>query len=161
MKAEKTKKVEIWVGNKTSPVYTIYPKRIDVAIDASFVRVEANDGTEYETAPENVVIKTYDKDKAYCRFCFNSRVYEPTEEELRDPFASEFTDENDFASRVVGHSCCGHAMYLSSGAGQSLRFEVMAYNDKIGENQMVGIYSPKFCPECGRAITEYRTEETK
>ena len=159
MKKEKKRKVEIWVGNKTLPRYTIEPKQIRNAIDGSFILIEAVDGVEYETAPENVVILTSYENKKYCNFCFNSRVYEPTEEELENPFATEFTDENDFSSISVGYSCNGHNLYLSSGAGKPMRFEVLAYNEKIRENQVVGLYSPKFCPECGRALTEYEQEE--
>jgi hypothetical protein len=99
------------------------------------------------------------KSKKQCRYCFNARTYQPTEEELNDPFYNELTDENDFSSIVVGCSCNGHAVYLSSGAGSPLRLEVLAYNDKIRENQLVGEYFPKFCPECGRAITEYERRQ--
>ena len=34
----------------------------------------------------------------YCKYCFNARVYKPTDEELMDPFATELTDENDSSS---------------------------------------------------------------
>ena len=126
--------------------------RTDLCDEACFVTKVAQQIYKECFAVQNVT-------KRYCRYCFNARVYEPTEEELTDPFSTELTDENDFSSISVGHSCNGHALYLSSGYGKSLRFEVFGYNEKISENQLVGLYSPKFCPECGRALTEYEQEE--
>ena len=43
-----------------------------------------------------------EKHKSCCRFCFNARVYGPTEEEMMDPFITELTDENDSSSCGVG-----------------------------------------------------------
>lgn len=91
----------------------------------------------------------------YCRFCFNSRVYEPTEEEMMDPFYNELTDENDLHDIGVGRSANGYRIGLVSGAGKPMRIEFWAYNAHSEMNTVVAKYSPKFCPECGRALTEY------
>ena len=132
----------------------------NVEYNGSIYTLRDEDGYEVQVHESNVIlisepVNESNQIKSYCGFCFNSRVYHPTEEELQDPFRSELTDENDFSSICVGHSCNGHNLYLSSGAGRPMRFEVFAYNEKIRENQLVGLYSPKFCPECGRALTEY------
>ena len=78
-----------------------------------------------------------------CYLCDNAR--------LND----ELEDYNDFHSSTIGsfsHDC---RIMLSSGWGKPLRIEIARWNDDVQEWQDIGIYYPKFCPECGREIREY------
>ena len=91
----------------------------------------------------------------YCKYCFNARVYKPTEEELMDPFATELTDENDSSSCGVGQSSMGTRFMISSGYGEPVRIEIDKFLELRQEWVTVGKYYPKYCPECGRRLDEY------
>ena len=95
------------------------------------------------------------QDKIYCKYCFNARVYEPTEEELLDPFSSILTDENDFSSRSIGYCDKENRIMVSTGNGEPVRIEVERWIPQRSEWGIVGKYYPKFCPECGRKLNEY------
>lgn len=99
-------------------------------------------------------IKNEDK-QGYCKYCFNARVYKPTEEERMDPFATELTDENDSSSCGVGHSSMGTRFMISSGYGEPVRIEIDKFLELRQEWVTVGKYYPKYCPECGRRLDEY------
>ena len=96
-----------------------------------------------------------EKHKSYCRFCFNSRVYEPTDEELMDPSITELTDENDSSSCGVGKSSMGTRFMISSGDGEPVRIEIDKFLELRQEWVTVGKYYPKYCPECGRRLNVY------
>ena len=88
----------------------------------------------------------------YCRFCFNSRVYQTTED---DWFSTPFTDENDSSSISVGDACKHRRILISSGHGEPTRIE---FDEWFEDNQRwitTAQYYPKYCPECGRKIDEY------
>ena len=92
----------------------------------------------------------------YCKYCFNARVYKPTDEELMDPFATELTDENDSSSCGVGHCFTRNRRFMiNSGNGQPVNIEFEEWTEKMPEWHRVGIYYPKYCPECGRRLDEY------
>lgn len=91
----------------------------------------------------------------YCKYCFNARVYKPTDEELMDPFATELTDENDSSSCSVGQSSMGTRFMISSGYGEPVRIEIDKFLELRQEWVTVGKYYPKHCPECGRRLDEY------
>ena len=95
------------------------------------------------------------KTKPYCKYCFNARVYKPTDEELMDPFATELTDDNDFSSCSVGESSMGTRFMISSGNGEPVRLEIDKFFEDYQEWYTVGKYYPKYCPECGRRLDEY------
>ena len=95
-----------------------------------------------------------------CKFCTNARSYLPTEEELYS--GNILTDINDFSSHSIGKSIDEHRFMLTSGSGKPLRIEHYvwcAFGD--GDHQWVtsGVYYPKYCPECGRELTEYKIGE--
>lgn len=96
--------------------------------------------------------------KEYCKYCFNARVYEPSEEEMMDPFNTELTDENDSSSHGVGR-CAGttRRFMISSGYGRPLRIEMDQWLEARQEWLTVGEYLPKYCPECGRRLDEYES----
>ena len=77
-----------------------------------------------------------------CYMCDNARINE------------KLTDENDYSSCSLGDGKKGLRMMLSSGWGRPLRIELQEYCGGYGW-RTVGIYFPKFCPNCGREIIEY------
>ena len=100
-------------------------------------------------------IKNEDK-QGYCKYCFNARVYKPTEEELMDPFATELTDENDFSSRSIGHCHSKERRFMiNSGNEHPVNIEFELLDNRTKEWYTVGKYYPKYCPECGRRLDEY------
>lgn len=96
---------------------------------------------------------------SYCKFCFNARVYKPTEEELMNPFNTELTDGNDSSSICVGMSCEHLRFMISSGYGEPVRIEIDEYLPKLKEWHTFGKYYPKYCPECGRRLDEYEVSK--
>ena len=92
----------------------------------------------------------------YCKYCFNARVYKPTDEELMDPFSTELTDENDYSSCSVGHCFSRNRRFMiNSGNGHPVNIEFEEWTEEMPEWHRVGIYYPKYCPECGRILNEY------
>lgn len=101
-------------------------------------------------------------EKQYCRFCFNSRIYQPAVDELIDPHITPLTDENDFSSRSVGEihpKDNKRSIMINSGGGKPLTIEFREWFDYSKCWITVGEYYPKYCPECGRKLNEY--EESK
>ena len=97
---------------------------------------------------------------SYCKYCFNARIYRPTEEELMDPFNTELTDENDFSSCGVGHCHSKERRFMiNSGNGRPVNIEFELLDNKTKEWYTVGKYYPKYCPECGRRLDEYEVSK--
>lgn len=117
-------------------------RKIDVPV--VWLRLAAYEDTELE--PEQV--KAGAGDKAPCPLCDNARVN------------GELTDENDLHYRTVGVSEDGFRVMVGAGGGRPMRilFEQRrrAHPNRNEEAWMtVGIYEPKFCPNCGRELREY------
>ena len=91
----------------------------------------------------------------HCKYCFNARVYKPTDEKLMDPFSTELTDENDSSSCSVGTSYNNTRLMITSGHGEPVRIEIDKFFEDYQEWHTVGRYYPKYCPECGRRLDEY------
>lgn len=91
----------------------------------------------------------------YCKYCFNARIYKPTDEELMDPYATELTDENDSSSCGVGECAKELRFMISSGYGEPVRIELDRWSENLKQWVTVGKYYPKYCPECGRKLDEY------
>ena len=94
----------------------------------------------------------------YCRFCFNSRVYQEPED---DWFSEPLTDENDSCSITVGKASKGRQIYISSGHGEPTRIEFDEWSDECERWITTARYYPKYCPECGRKIDEYEGENNE
>lgn len=94
----------------------------------------------------------------YCRFCFNSRIYQKTED---DWFCDPFTDENDSCSIGVGSAAKDTRIMISSGYGKPTRIEFDEWINDCREWITYARYYPKYCPECGRKIDEYERSEEK
>lgn len=94
-----------------------------------------------------------------CPFCFNAYVYAKlpkTEEE--EYFGTDLTDDNDGSSHGVGHSAPNYQMYFNSGMGRACNLEICRWHNESGWVP-IAQYFPKFCPECGRELSEYEIDE--
>ena len=94
----------------------------------------------------------------YCRFCFNSRIYQEPED---DWFSTPLTDENDSCSIGVGDYCNNRCIRISSGNGEPTRIEFDEWFEGCRRWITTGKYYPKYCPECGRKIDEYERSEER
>lgn len=81
-----------------------------------------------------------------CGFCYNARLDD------------ELTDDNDYSVMSIGDSSNGYRMMFCSGWGRPPRIETEKWFKNSGWHK-IGQYFPKFCPECGREITEYKRNE--
>ena len=94
----------------------------------------------------------------YCHFCYNAHVQikEPVTEEYY--FEPDIDDSNDGSSSGIGKTAKDFSIMLNSGFGKPCEIEFRQW----GKNNMwhtVGYYYPKFCPECGRPLDEYKIDE--
>lgn len=99
-----------------------------------------------QTARDNV-IKSWNNRPTIkpCSFCFSAA------------FDSELDELNDYGSRTIGKMPHDYRLMFSSGCGLPPRIEFDEYDYDIKEWRLrLGSYFPKFCPECGRKITEYQ-----
>jgi len=79
-----------------------------------------------------------------CRMCVNARVFH------------ELTEDNDLSFHVIGDCEKDWRLMIRSGAGRPMEMLVEGWLGK--EWGILGTYEPKFCPECGRELTEYRKD---
>lgn len=82
--------------------------------------------------------------KKICVCCLNA---------YSDPL-KELTTKNDLSYVGVGDTENGYTMQIRTGADRPTVLYVSHWDEKIRQNQTVGIYEMKYCPECGRKITE-------
>ena len=109
------------------------------------------------------IIKHYPEDKKdgtverpeYCKYCFNARIYEPTDEEIMSPYAIHLTDDNDSSSHSIGVYEKEKRFIISSGNGEPVRIEFEYWEPQWKQWLPIGKYYPKYCPECGRRLNEY------
>ena len=101
---------------------------------------------------------------AICYFCFNAYVdaeLPRTEDELY--FSDELTDDNDSVSHTVGNKTDGFQIFLNSGGGEPVNIELCQWRENGYRGQpgwnTIGIYYPKFCPECGIKLVEYEISD--
>ena len=122
-----------------------------------------SDDCKYYKTLDTLVKEAINTDKqanntknSYCKFCFNARIYKPTDEERMDPYSTELTDENDFSSCSVGHCFSRNRRFMiDSGHGHPVKIVFEEWTEKMPEWHRVGVYYPKYCPECGRRLDEY------
>lgn len=87
-------------------------------------------------------------DKAPCPLCDNARAN------------GELTDRNDLHYITVGDSEGGFRVMVGAGWGRPMRI-LFEQRRRVHPNRneeawmTVGIYEPKFCPNCGRELREY------
>ena len=105
---------------------------------------------------DSAIMGSLTTQKTYCKYCFNSRIYEPSDEEVMSPFYNYLTDKNDFSSCSVGHCYDKHRRFMiSSGNGVPVKLEFEMFDSSRDGWYPLGVYYPKFCPECGRRLNEY------
>ena len=80
--------------------------------------------------------------KELCDICLNARVTE------------DLTDKNDLAYYTVDYYN-NDRMMIRSGGGKPLAILAERYSEATGW-QTVSSYNPKFCPNCGRELFEYK-----
>lgn len=85
--------------------------------------------------------------KKPCYMCNNALV----DEELRD--------DNDYGCFCIGDMPRYKRIMLCTGWGRPLRIEYDEWNDQYGKWSTAGCYYPKYCPNCGREIVEYKIGE--
>ena len=90
---------------------------------------------------------THSKVSTLCRMCLNARVDE----------SEELTDDNDLSYISVGSVDDGYRIMIWSGGRKPVSIIFEAANKDCNEMKVVGRYYPKFCPNCGRPLTEYET----
>ena len=83
-----------------------------------------------------------DDNPDYCPKCMNAYV-EP-----------ELEPDCDFSSRSVGEANPGYRMMLNSGARRKTHISLERWNENHQQWETEGFYIPKYCPECGRKLTE-------
>lgn len=66
------------------------------------------------------------------------------------------TPETDFQSIGIGFSEPFSRLCIDSGAGKPVRIEFWQWSEKTRCNEMVACYFPKYCPNCGRRLSEYK-----
>ena len=66
----------------------------------------------------------------------------------------ELTDENDLSYHGVGECQEKFRIIIGSGDGKPMRILFEQWGGKYWGT--IGIYEPKFCPNCGRELVEYR-----
>lgn len=77
-----------------------------------------------------------------CQFCYNCTV------------DNELTFDNDLSYCSVGDMKDGFNMSIRSGGKRKTVIMISHWNDEKQENETIGIYELKFCPECGRKLKE-------
>ena len=82
--------------------------------------------------------------QAVCGKCFNARM----------GLDEDLNDDNDFSSFSIGRGSKDFRIMYTAGYGKPPRIEVQQWHEKAGWHA-IAIYYPKYCPECGREITEY------
>jgi hypothetical protein len=98
-----------------------------------------------------------------CHFCYNAHVWarEPHNEE--DYFDEGLHDKNDMSTATIGNKTDGFQLFLNSGGGEATNIEICQWKENGYRGQpgwsTIGIYYPKFCPECGRKLDEYIINE--
>lgn len=86
----------------------------------------------------------YEKAKEHCRWCNNCKV------------DHHLNEENDFHAGTVGDTAPRYQIMIETGNRDSCRIEFNCWDDKTKMWHTVGRYYPKYCPECGRKIEEYK-----
>lgn len=74
-----------------------------------------------------------------CSFCCNAFVDE------------DLCHDNDLSYKCIGDSAAGYQAYIRSGDRRGV---VILFQARAKTWHSVGVYVPKFCPECGRRLEE-------
>lgn len=78
-----------------------------------------------------------------CRWCDSYRIN------------FELNEDNDFHAGTIGETESHNQIMYESGNRDAPRIEFNRWGDQTNMWHTVGRYYPKYCPECGRKITEW------
>lgn len=87
--------------------------------------------------------------KKPCYMCTNAKVND------------ELTVDNDYSAHCIGDMPRYKRFLIESGWGKPLRICYEEWNDQYGHWSTIGYYYPKYCPNCGRELKEYKKEREK
>jgi hypothetical protein len=74
----------------------------------------------------------------YCRFC-----------------SCGLEHEDNYASSIcIGEAEKNASLFINSAGGKKTYIDMLQWNPETRRNNTIAIYVPKFCPECGRELTE-------
>ncbi len=93
-----------------------------------------------------------------CNFCFNAYVYAELSKPEEDYFDEGLDDTNDGGSSTIGISDEDFRLFINSGMGEAINIEVCQWGINKRWNTIAKYY-PKYCPECGRKLSEYEIAE--
>ena len=93
-----------------------------------------------------------------CHFCYNAHVWAKELKTEEDYFDEGLHDNNDGSSCSIGHSSEDFSIMFNSGMGRACNIEFRKWFEGYGW-MAIGHYFPKFCPECGRPLNEYKIDE--
>lgn len=82
----------------------------------------------------------------FCNMCSNALVVD------------DLTHDNDFSSISVGDVDNGYRMSINSGNRRPVCIDVEKWDEQTKQNIVIARYYPKFCPNCGRLLFEYRVK---
>lgn len=66
----------------------------------------------------------------------------------------ELNFNNDLSYYSVGDCCDNKRMMFRSGAKKPTSLLIEEYDEQVKQWITVGVYQPKFCPNCGRELFE-------
>lgn len=93
-----------------------------------------------------------------CKFCYNAHVWSKEPHDEEDYFNGGLHDDNDGSSCGIGHAMHYYRIHFNSGMGEACNIETSRWSKELGWVE-VARYYPKFCPECGRCLEEYKIDE--
>lgn len=93
-----------------------------------------------------------------CKFCFNAYVWKSLPHEEEEYFDGGLDNDNDGHSVTIGNAPMTYQMYFNSGMGKPCEIEFCKWGNNDRWNT-IGRYYPKYCPECGRELSEYKINE--
>lgn len=70
----------------------------------------------------------------------------------------DLSSDCDYSSFTLCSMPSRTRLMLSSGFSSPLRIEYEVFDDQYGVWRRYGVYYPKFCPNCGREVTEYKKD---
>lgn len=85
--------------------------------------------------------------KSACYMCNNALV------------DNDLTADNDFSAVGIGQCLGAYRIMLCSGGRLPVRIEVDVCDEKKGW-YCVGSYLPRYCPNCGRKLDEYKLKRS-
>ena len=67
----------------------------------------------------------------------------------------DLTSNTDLSYLPIGNYLSpGYEIYFRTGNRQKTAIEFSTWSDKYQKSIIIGEYTPKFCPECGRELIE-------